>query len=80
MRKHAAIALPMACLAIIAACAGWAFYRGAKLGDGWAGVLQVWPYLAVGVLTVVVVMALFLWLAFYSDRHGYDERAGRDER
>jgi|GEM_PF-2220217 len=79
MRKLGAVALPVACLAVIAVYAGWAFHRGGEIGDGWTAVIQAWPYLLAGVLTVVAAMALFLWLAFYSDRGGYDERAGRDK-
>lgn len=80
MHKRAAVGLPVACLAIIAAYAGWAAYKGSKIGGGWAGLAQAWPYLLAGVLTVSAVMILFIWLAFYSDRHGYDDRAGRDKR
>jgi hypothetical protein len=39
---------------------------------------EAWPYLLAGAATVAGVMTLFIWLAFYSDRRGYDQRAGRD--
>jgi len=78
MRKHAALGLPVICLAIIAAYAGLAFYRASKTGGGWVSLIAAWPYLLAGVATVAGVIVLFVWLAVYSDRHGYDRRAGRD--
>jgi hypothetical protein len=78
MRKRAALALPIVCFATVAAYAAWAFYKVSKSNSGWASVLHVWPYLLAGVATVAAVMILFIRLAFYSDRHGYDQRAGRD--
>jgi len=80
MHKRAALAVPIICLAIVAIYAGWAVHKASKLGAGWASLIGTWPYLLAGVATVVAVMVLFIWLAFYSDRRGYDRRAGRDRR
>lgn len=79
MRKPASIGLLVACYAALAAYAAWAFYTGSKVGSGWTSLLHAWPYLLAGVLTVAVVTGLFIWLAFYSKRRGYDERAGLDK-
>ena len=78
MRKHVSIGLLMVCYAGVAAYAAWAFYKGSA-GGGWASLLQVWPYLLAGVLTVAGVTALFVWLAFYSDRRGCDDRVDLDK-
>jgi hypothetical protein len=80
MRKHPSLGLLVVYLAAIVAYATWALYRGSKIGDGWASLLQAWPYLLAGVLTVAAVLGLFVWLALYSDKHGYDARAGRKKR
>ena len=79
MRKAAALGLPIACFAALAGYAAWAAYKASRTGDGWAGVIDAWPYLLAGAATAAGVLILFIWLAFYSDRHGYDRRAGRDE-
>lgn len=81
MSKHAhsfGVLVGIAAFAVLAASAayaGWAFFEGSKVGAGWAGLSTAWPFLLAGVLTVAVVIALFVRLAFYSERHGYDERA-----
>jgi hypothetical protein len=81
MRKHALLlGLPLAFLAAFAAYAGWAVYEGSKIGSGWTGPLSVWPYLLAGALTVGAAIGLFVWLAFYSERRGYDKRAGLGKR
>jgi uncharacterized membrane protein len=79
MRKHPSLFLLAACLVAIVVFAAWAFYRGRNFAGGWALVGQVWPYLLAGVLTFAAVLGLFVWLALYSDRRGYDARAGKDE-
>jgi hypothetical protein len=80
MRKRTSLWLLVACYAALAAFAAWAFYRGSGTGDGWTSLLQAWPYLLAGVLTVAAVTGLFVWLAFYSERRGYDERTGLRRR
>ena len=63
-------------LAGMGAYVAWAFHAAAKMNLGWAGLRSAWPYLLAGVLTVECVIAAFVWLAFFSARHGYDDRAG----
>jgi hypothetical protein len=83
MRKRASIGLLLVTCAGLAAYAVWAFHAGSAAGGGWASLVHAWPYLLAGVLTVGVVTALFVGVAFYSERRGFDERArtppaGRD--
>lgn len=80
MRKRAHLGWLVACYVALAAYAGWAFYAGSKSGGGWASVVKVWPYLLAGGVTVAVFTVLFVWLALYSDRRGFDARAGLDKR
>jgi cation transporter-like permease len=77
MRKHPSLGLLVTCLAAVVLFAAWAFYRGSRLGGGWTSLFEAWPYLLAGVLTFAAVLGLSVRLAFYSDRHGYDDRAGR---
>jgi hypothetical protein len=67
-------------LAAVAAYFGWAVYAGSKIGLGWAGLRPALPYLLAGVVTVEAVIGAFVWLAFHSERRGYDDRAGMDHR
>jgi len=53
----------------------WAVHAGAKVDLGWTGLGSAWPYLLAGVLTVACVIAGFVWLAFFSERRGFDDRA-----
>ena len=62
-------------LAAFAAWAAWTVHAGSKIGLGWTGLGSAWPYLIAGVLTVAGVIAAFVWLAFFSERRGYDDRA-----
>jgi len=80
MRKYTSVGLLVACYAALAAYAAWAFYAGSKVGGGWTSLRHAWPYLLAGVLTVAAVTGLFIWLAFYSERHGYDDHAGSNKR
>lgn len=65
-------------LAAIAAYAGWAFYTASKIGFGWTGLASALPYLLAGVATVGCVIAVFVRLAVFSERRGYDDSAGID--
>jgi hypothetical protein len=80
MRKHRSLVLLVVCYAALAAYAGWVFYKGSGPDGGWSGLHHAWPYLLAGVLTVGGVIGLFVWLAFFSERRGYDERARTDKR
>lgn len=75
MRKHAfVLGLTFAGLAAFAVFAGWAFYEGSQLGGGWASLGPVWPYVLGGAVVVAALAGFLMWLAFYSARHGYDDR------
>jgi hypothetical protein len=80
MRKNPSLALLAVCLAAVVGYAIWAFSRDSSIGGGWTSLSQTWPYLLAGVLTVAAVLGLFVWLALYSDRRGYDARVGRKRR
>jgi hypothetical protein len=75
MHKRTAISaiVTIAALAAFAIFVGWATGR---MDLGWAGLRSAWPYLLAGIVTVAVVIAGFVRLAFFSDRHGFDDRAG----
>lgn len=80
MRLPASVGLLVVCYAALAAYAAWTFYLGSKIGSGWTSLRHAWPYLLAGGVTVGVVIGLFVWVAFHSERRGYDDRAGSDKR
>ena len=67
-------------VAAVAAYVGWAFHAASKIGRGWAGLRPALPYLLAGAVTVECVIAAFVWLAFYLERRGYDDRVSYDDR
>ncbi len=77
-RRALVLSLVFVAVAAFAAYFGWAFYAGSKIGLGWAGLPRALPFLLAGVVTVEAVIGAFVWLAFYSERRGYDDRAGMD--
>jgi hypothetical protein len=81
MRKRTAIGaiLTFAGLAVCAIYFGWAIHSASRIGEGWKGLDSAWPYLLAGVFTVGCVLAAFVWLAFFSERRGYDDRVGGPE-
>ena len=58
------------------ACVAWAVFLVHSSGLDWAGFQQAWPYLLAGVLTVAAATGAAVWLAYFSERRGYDDRAG----
>lgn len=78
LRRALVVSLVFIALAAIATYVGWAFYAGSKIGEGWTGLRPALPFLLAGALTTELVIAGFVWLAFYSQRRGYDDRAGLD--
>jgi hypothetical protein len=82
MRKRSILIGSLALVAVAAACAyaAWAITEASRLGAGWAGLDQAWPFLLAGVITVGVAIAGFLRLAFFSHSHGYDDRMDIDQR
>jgi hypothetical protein len=82
MKMQSILVGGLALFAVAAACAyaGWAIAAASKLGAGWAGLDTAWPFLLAGVVTVGLVIAGFLRLAFFSQSHGYDDRVDMDQR
>ncbi|MGZ3376576.1 MAG: hypothetical protein ACXU8S_08255 [Phenylobacterium sp.] len=81
MRRHFVVyGLAFAGLAAFALFCGWAFYAASKIGDGWRGLLPIWPYVIGGVVVTAALAGFLMWLAFYSANHGYDDRVGDDDQ
>lgn len=80
IRKAIGLSLSFLGLAAMAVYVAWVFYAAAKTGFGWSGLRSAWPYLFAGALTVECVIAGFVWLAFFSERRGYDDRFGPHHR
>jgi hypothetical protein len=82
MKKRSILVGSLALVAVAAICAyaAWAISAASRLGAGWAGLGEAWPFILAGVLTVGVAIAGFLRLAFFSESHGYDDRADTGEQ
>jgi hypothetical protein len=61
-------------LAAVAAFLGWAIYETSQRDGGWQSLAPVWPFVIGGALAVAGLTAVFMWLAFFSSRRGYDDR------
>src|ERR1700742_5176375 len=74
MRRHATVlGFGLAGIAGFAAFVAWAFYATSKMGNGWRDLAPVWPYVLGGVVATALLSGVLMWLAFYSDNHGYDD-------
>jgi cation transporter-like permease len=73
MKRILMVAGMLAALALAAGLAGWTFYAGSRIGDGWTGVSHVLTFVIIGLTAVGALTGGLMWLAFYSARHGYDE-------
>ena len=66
----------------LAGCAlfsGWAFFATTERNEVGARSLgPIWPYVLGGLVLTGLLAAVLMWLAFYSARHGYDERIEPD--
>lgn len=82
MKRRTILVDSLALVAVAAACAyaAWAVSAASRLGAGWAGLGSAWPFLLAGVVTVGLAIAGFLRLAFFSESHGYDDRADINRR
>jgi hypothetical protein len=75
MRRNAVfLGLTFVGLAFFAAFAAWAIVATSKIDGGWMSLLPIWPYVVGGLATVAALAWGFMWLAFYSANHGYDDR------
>lgn len=72
------LVLIFAALAGAAAYFGWAFHAASKINRGWTGLDAALPFLLAGVVAVEALIGGFVWLAVYSEKHGYDDRAGTE--
>jgi hypothetical protein len=64
-------------LAFLVAAGGIAWWGWAQLADVQMG-MHGWIALGIGAgVTLALGMGL-MWLVYYSHRHGYDDRVGRD--
>lgn len=80
MRKPLAIVLTVLGLTALAAAIGWAFAATSRLSGDWITDLRpIWPFVLGCVVVVAALTGGFMWLAFYSSRHGYDDRIEPDE-
>jgi hypothetical protein len=80
MRKHAALLIvTFLGLAGFAAFVVWAFLATSHTGGGWGSLLKIWPYVLGGVIATGGLTGVLMWLAFYSSRRGYDDRAGHED-
>ena len=81
MRRNAVfLGLTFIGLALFGAFAAWAFVATSRIDGGWRSLLPVWPYVLGGLVTVAALTGGLMWLAFYSAKHGYDDRINSDDR
>jgi hypothetical protein len=75
MQRHLLVlGLTFVGLAGFSVLAGWAFFSSSGVSNGLRTLGAVWPYLLGGALVTGAFAGLFMWLAFYSANHGYDDR------
>ncbi len=75
MNRHLLVlGLTFLALAGFSLLAGWAFFSDTGVSDGLRTLGAVWPYLAGAGAVTAAFAGLFMWLAFYSANHGYDDR------
>ena len=70
-------ALIIVLLGLLVGAGGIAWWGWHQLGDVPIGV-HGWIALGLGVTVTCALGAGLMWLVFYSSRHGYDDRIGRD--
>jgi len=61
-------------LGAFALFAGWAFFEGSRVADGWRFLGPLWPYLLGGLLVLAALIGFLTWLASYSASHGAQTR------
>jgi hypothetical protein len=74
MRKHLVIlGLTFLALAGLSIFAGWTFFSSSQVSDGWRTLGPLWPYAVGAAALLAALVALLLWLAFYSANHRYED-------
>src|SRR5262245_37896732 len=79
MRRHIGLILSLLVLAVLAGLGAWAVSAAEGLSGGWASLLPILPYVVAGAFFVGLLTGGLMWLAFYSARHGYDDRVDNRE-
>ena len=75
VRKLVPIVVTVLILAGLAGLVGWMFAASEHLSGSWEASLKpIWIVALVGTLATGALAGGFAWLAFYSSRHGFDER------
>ena len=75
VRKLIPIAVTVVILAGLAGLVGWMFATSEHLSGSWEASLKpIWIVALAGTIVTGALAGGFMWLAFYSSRHGYDER------
>jgi hypothetical protein len=73
MRKALTIALIVLGLGVVLAAMGWALYASRSLGSWTGGSPVILIMMVAGTLLTGALTGGLMWLAFYSERKGYDE-------
>lgn len=60
-------------LALLLGFMGWSLWSTRGIGFGGAGSTAIMVIIAGGVLCTGLLTGVFMWLAFYSSRKGFDE-------
>jgi hypothetical protein len=71
------VVLAVVLVPLLLATAGVSFWAWDQLGSTEMDP-QGYAALVMGAVATLVIGGGLMWLVFYSSRHGYDERAGRD--
>jgi hypothetical protein len=73
MRKALPYVVVAAVLLVVLAGMGWAVWASRDFGSWTGGSRAILIMIAVGAVLTGGLTALLVWLAFYSERKGYDE-------
>jgi hypothetical protein len=71
------LALILVLMALLAGAVAVAWWGWSQLADVAIGI-HGWIALGLGVTVTLLLGGGLMWLVFYSNRHGYDDAAGRD--
>jgi hypothetical protein len=66
-------------LTAFAIFAVFAVQQASQLGGGWGELKPILPFVIGGAIVVAALTGGLMWLAFYSARRGFDDRADQHE-